>query len=403
VSTVSTLRSWVDAARRIDTRWQRHRAPDLRHVVFDARTAMEYAMMAPVHRRLIADPRVRVSLMSSDRPEQVAAIYRDAPDASFLSPRRALLSKVDVYVAADFLWATLARGTCRIQMFHGVAGKWAHIYDRPATSMRLWDRLFFINQRRLRNYVTAGAIEAESPAIRLIGMPKLDCLVDGSYDRNNVLAQNGLDPARPTVLYAPTWTPYSSLNVMGEKVVQLLLDAGLTVLVKLHENSRDLRPANSGGIDWHARLEPILRQRGGLLIEGSDACPWMVAADVLISDHSSVAFEYLLLDRPMIRIHLPELIARGAVAPEYVELMIEASTTAANPEGVCAAVDHALATPDEGSASRRAVAADLFHQPGTATDRAVREIYAAIELEPVRVPDRHTVVSRGSVAATEVR
>jgi hypothetical protein len=403
VTTVSPVKSWVDAVRRLDTRWQRYRTPGLRHVVFDARTAMEYAMMAPVHRRLVDDPRVRVSLMSSDRPEQVAAIFRDAPDAAFLSPRRAVLSKVDVCVAADFVWATLARGTCRIQMFHGVAGKWAHIYDRPATSMRLWDRLFFINHRRLRNYIAAGAIEAESQAIRLIGMPKLDCLVDGSHDRDRVLARHGLDPARPTVLYAPTWTPYSSLNVMGEKVVQLLLDAGFTVLVKLHENSRDLRRANSGGIDWHARLEPMLRQHGGLLIEDSDACPWMVAADILISDHSSVAFEYLLLDRPVIRIHLPELIARGAVAPEYVELMIEASTTAADADGVRAAVDHALGNPGEGSARRRAVAADLFHQPGTATDRAMREIYAAIELEPVCVPDRHTVVSRGSVAATEVR
>jgi hypothetical protein len=33
----------------------------------------------------------------------------------------------DAYVAADFVWATLRRGTRRVQMFHGVAGKWSEI------------------------------------------------------------------------------------------------------------------------------------------------------------------------------------------------------------------------------------------------------------------------------------
>ena len=44
----------VHTARHLDTRWQRLRRPDVRDVVLDARTAMDYGMMAPVHRRLIA-------------------------------------------------------------------------------------------------------------------------------------------------------------------------------------------------------------------------------------------------------------------------------------------------------------------------------------------------------------
>jgi CDP-glycerol glycerophosphotransferase (TagB/SpsB family) len=174
---------------------------------------------------------------------------------------------------------------------------------------------------------------------------------------------------------------------MGEQVIGRLIETGVTVLVKLHENSRDLRHANSGGIDWPARLQPLLRRGNGLLIDGSDVSPWLVAADVLISDHSSVAFEYLLLDRPVVRIHLPELIARGAVAAEYVELMTRASTTATTPRDVQAAVDHALADPRQGSADRRAVASELFYKPGTATDRAVRELYEVMELEPLRPTD----------------
>jgi hypothetical protein len=372
----------VHAARDLDARLQRALWPHVRSVLFDARTAMEYATMAPVHRRLLADARVRTCVMSSQRPSRAAQIFRDAPpDVPVLSRRAAMTNRFDAYVAADFVWATLPRGTRRVQMFHGVAGKWSQIYDRPANSMRHWDRLFFINRRRLRNYVASGAIESASSAIRLIGMPKTDCLVDGSLTRDGVLSANGMDPAHTTVMYAPTWTRFSSLNAMGEDVVAGLIDAGYRVLVKLHENSLDRALVNSGGVDWVGRLEPILARGRGHLITSPDASPWLVAADVLISDHSSIGFEYLLLDRPLIRIEVPELISGADVAREYVDLISNASTTAHDAAGVIAAVNRALSHPDELSDARRALAAELFHDPGEATHRAVDELYTLMELD----------------------
>jgi CDP-glycerol:poly(glycerophosphate) glycerophosphotransferase len=376
----------VRAARNLDTRWQRLRRPHVRNVVFDARTAMEYGMMDPVHRRLRADARVQSWLMSSVRPDDVGEIFRDAPrEAPLLSARGAMMKRFDAYVAADLMWATLPRGTRRVQMFHGVAGKWSQVYDRPRGSMRQWDRLFFINRRRLRNYIASGAIEPESSAIRLIGMPKSDCLVDGSLSRDAVLEANGMDPTRPTILYAPTWTRFSSLNAMGEDVVAGLVDAGYRVLVKLHENSLDRAFESSGGVDWVRRLEPILARGDGHLVRSADASPWLVAADVLITDHSSIGFEYLLLDRPLIRIAMPQLISGADIAKEYVDLIGAASTTVDSATGVVGAVDRALADRAQLSSARRALAAELFHDAGTATDRAIHELYALMELqEPIR-------------------
>ena len=43
------------------------------------------------------------------------------------------------------MWATLPRCGARIQMFHGVAGKYG--FDAPTGSMREWDRLFFESLR----------------------------------------------------------------------------------------------------------------------------------------------------------------------------------------------------------------------------------------------------------------
>jgi hypothetical protein len=374
----------VQGARDLDARLQRLRRPHVRTVVFDARTAMEYGMMAPVHRRLRSDARVRTCLMSSERPQRAREIFRDAPpETPVVSPAMAMMQRFDVYIAADFVWATLPRGTRRIQMFHGVAGKWWQVYDRPEASMRQWDRLFFINRRRLRNYVASGAIEGNSTAIRLIGMPKSDRLVDGSLSRDGVLEANRMDRALPTVLYAPTWTRFSSLNAMGVEVVSGLVDAGYRVFVKLHDNSLDPAFENSGGVDWVTRLRPILARGNGHLITSADATPWLVASDVLITDHSSIGFEYLLLDRPLIRIAMPELLERANIGDEYVQLIAAASTTVDSAAGVVAAVADALSHPAQLSNTRRALAAELFHGPGHATDRAIDELYALMELDAV--------------------
>ena len=377
------LRPLAGWARSLDSRWQRFLNPKRRLVLIDAGLPMEFSMIAPIHRRLQKDPRIKIFFTSTTRPREASRIFAEAGgDIDVITPKRAALMKFDAYLAADFVWASLPRGAKRIQTFHGVAGKYSNIYDRPDRSVREWDRLFFINQRRLNHFVAAGAIDADSPAIRLVGMPKADCLVDNSLRRDTILESLGLDPLCRTVLYAPTWTPYSSLNAMGEELISQLVQAGFTLIVKLHDNSRDPDPRNSGGVDWAGRLTPLLEKGGGHLAEAGTITPYLVAADVMISDHSSAGFEYLLLDRPHIRIEMPELIARTNIHPEYVALLVEASRSARDVHGVVAEVKQAFLDPERLSAQRRAVAQELFYKPGTATDRAVTELYNLMELPP---------------------
>lgn len=352
-----------------------------RRVLVDSRTPVNYEMVLPVVRAMAADPRVRFAFTASDEPRALGRIYRDAaPGTRLISASRAALLKWDAYLTSDFMWAPLPRGAARIQMFHGVAGKYG--FDAPATSMRPWDRLFFVNERRLRNFVAAGAIDAGSRAARLIGMPKVDCLVDGSLRRDEVLGGLGLDPALPSVLYAPTWSPASSLNAMGEDLIRRLRERPVNLLVKLHDRSRDLRPQYSGGIDWVARLTPLLTGPRARLVLNANIAPCLAAADVMITDHSSSGFEYLLLDRPLVRIELPDLLKQANIHGDYVSLLAGASLNVRDAGGAAAAVDRALAAPRERSAERRAVAADLFYRPGTAAARCAGALYEVMQLAP---------------------
>lgn len=374
-------RNSIEWLRGLDKRWQRSRAAEKRRILVDSRTAMNYATVAPIVEGLQKDPRVEMFFTASESPDLLKQIYADArPPHQLIRPKSAALMHFDAYLTADFLWARLPRGTRRVQTFHGVAGKYRTVYDSPADSMRGWDRLFFINKRRLQNFIERGAIDADSPAIRLIGMPKLDCLVDGSFTRDEVLTSLGIDPARRTVLYAPTWSKHSSLGVMGEELVRRLGAAGYAVIAKLHDRSRQADDYHSGGVDWGERLLPLLQAGGGVLAPGSNSSSYLLGADVLITDHSSVGFEYLLLDRPLIRIHLPELLEKTDIEPVYVQLMSDAATSVNNVDELVAAVEDSFANPRQLSESRRAVAGEMFYKPGTATVRAIAEMYDVIEL-----------------------
>jgi hypothetical protein len=102
---------------------------------------------------------------------------------------------------------------------------------------------------------------------------------------------------------------------------------------------------------------------------------------VMITDHSSAGFEYLLLDRPLVRIHVPELISLANIHQDYVQLLADVADSTSDVGDTVAAVERALADPRGKSAARRAVAADLFHEPGTATARCAAALYEAIGLD----------------------
>jgi hypothetical protein len=374
----AVVSTWLRGVRGLDKRLSRR--SDRRRILVDARTPVNFTMVAPVYRAMQADPRVEYYFTASEEPARISEIYHEARGIRLIHPRRAALIRFDAYIASDFMWATLLRDTARIQIFHGVGGKYG--FDAPDRSMREWHRLFFVNERRLRNFVARGAVDADSPAIRLVGMPKADCLVDGTFSRDHVLQALGLDPARRTVLYAPTWSPASSLNAIGVELLEALGRMPVNVIMKLHDRSRDLRPRYSGGVDWAAKLQPLLVPGRGVLAPGHDISPYLVAADLMITDHSSAGFEFLLRDKPLVRIHRPQLVELASIHPDYVALLASVSRSVNDLPGAVAAVEQGLAEPGAQSHDRRRVAADLFYKPGGATSRSVTELYDVLELEP---------------------
>jgi glycosyltransferase involved in cell wall biosynthesis len=379
------------------------RSPERKRVMFDAASPMSFAIFRPIYDRLRRDPRLELWFTAHARVWQPADIYGPAGvTTNVVSPRRAARMKVDLYVNADFWDMTwLHRRTRRIHLFHGVAGKYS--LDAPvdlAPTISVFDSLLFVNADRRQRYIEAGLVPDDDLKSPLIGYPKADSLVDGTYHRADVLKSLNLDPAIRTVVYAPTWSPYSSLNTMGEEVVERLQAEGLQVVVKLHDRSYDRRERGSGGVDWAERLSRYESHPRVRVVRQADSSPFLVAADAMVSDHSSIAFEYMLLDRPVIVIDRPELIRAAGVNRDKVVLLRSAADVVYDVDGVVQAVARAIAEPQRLGTERRSVAALLFHQAGTATERAVSHVYRLMELpayadSAAPVNARHTLSTVG--------
>jgi hypothetical protein len=364
-----------------DALWQFGGGP--RQVLFEAASPLSMTIFQPVYNRLRDDPRIEFWFTANDESWDAARIFESAGVGDRVVTRDQIRwRKFDAYINTDFWNMTwLPRRTRRLHLFHGVAGKYG--LDAPtdiAPVVATFDRLMFANRDRLNRYVEAGLVDPESPRAALIGYPKVDCLVDGSLDRAAVSASLGLERRKPTVLYAPTWSPHSSLNRLGEAIVSALAALDVNVLVKLHDRSLDASDRGAGGVDWRARLADLCQKGAVHLAEGADACPYLAVADVLVTDHSSVGFEFMLLDRPLVIVDAPELLRHGRVNPQKAALLRSAADVIGEIDVLDRTIDEVLAAPAVRSARRRAIANELFYRPGSATTRAVNCIYQLLSL-----------------------
>jgi hypothetical protein len=361
-----------------------------RRIVFYGSSPMNYIIFRSVHQRLKADPRLDIAftgkMLAAKDPRKLYAQV-GLRDAKIIGSLRTRLTRFDLYLVAR--WRVAApRARRKAHFFHGVSFKNYAI----SKHCRLYDRLFVVGEYHRRRFVEAGLLEPDDPRIARVGMPKTDCLVDGSIDRRAVLAGLELDPARPTVLYAPTWSEYCSLHTLGLDLMRAVARRPMNFLIKLHDASYDRR---HDSVDWAAAMEEFRALPNVRVLRDWDVCPYLVASDVLITDASSVSNEFALLDRPIIFCDAPELF-RHWPQHDLETWGRKIGTVVATIPELDAALDDALADPARQSEIRRACAAETFYHPGHATQRAVEEIYSLLELPPPPAqPCTRAVAARG--------
>ncbi|GAB4317943.1 MAG: hypothetical protein Kow0059_11120 [Candidatus Sumerlaeia bacterium] len=374
-----------------------------RTILFCGKHRVNFAMFEPVYQLLRRDGRVDIRLSSGryrrkpllgwlppkhpDMRNEVLFAEFDVDPRHFVKTSCQDTYPWDVYVSSN-LDSKLQppRSRASVQLFHGVSFR---NFAVRADYLR-FSRIFFPGRYHLEQYLRRGLLKEGDPRIALIGMPKLDALANGAIRRDEVLESLGLDPTLPTVLWCPTGARHNSYERLGEEGLRAIQGLGVNLIVKLHDHPH--LPGNMTLEELHAQVRAALGERGRLATR-SDVTPLLAAADALVSDASSVAYEYCILDRPIVFVDVPELLAERASQKDcamdentHGRSMGRIVKTARELQ---AALEHALEHPDEYSAERRATAAHLFHDPGRAARRA-----AAALLELAGVNDSNAEQSR---------
>ncbi len=100
----------------------------------------------------------------------------------------------------------------------------------------------------------------------------------------------------------------------------------------------------------------------------------------MITDHSSIGFEFCVLDRPLIVFDVPGLATAARINPDKIALLQSAARVISRTEEVLPAAGAELADPTRLSAARQHAANEVFYRPGGATARALRVIYDLLDL-----------------------
>jgi hypothetical protein len=299
------------------------------------------------------------------RADDTEAMYAPFGVPSELIVQTEELAELDVDVLFCANTKAIAPRSCRrsIQLFHGLSFRNRAVRSENAA----YSNYFILGPYMRRAFEGRGILPAHDRRVARIGFPKTDRLLDGTLDRNAILREFGFSGKRPVVLYAPTGAHGNSLETCGEELLRGL--AGVNdydVIVKPHDHPK-------AGIDWYERLAPLESEHLRLL-RTPDAIPALYAADLLISDASSIANEYLLLDRPIVFLDVPELIAAAAAEDDRLDLDTwgrKGGIVAAGAAAALKAVANGLAAPQAQTETRKAIARDIFYNPGTATDAAL--------------------------------
>ncbi|MFF8934248.1 CDP-glycerol glycerophosphotransferase family protein [Streptomyces paradoxus] len=202
------------------------------------------------------------------------------------------------------------------------------------------------------------------------GYPRNDVYYTaGADDIRAVRDRLGIAPGRRAVLYAPThrdyeagWTPRLDLATLADR-----LGDDTVLLVRGH-------------YFYGGAASPLTNlRRTGRIIDVSSYDPveeLCLAADALVTDYSSIMFDYANLDRPIV-IHADDWETYRTTRGVYFDLMAQAPGPVARTQQELTEILTTDAWRDESAAKSRAVFRRRFceYDDGRAAERVVRRVF----------------------------
>jgi len=300
---------------------------------------------------------------------------------------------LDLYITNE-QFVTGPPGVYTLTLFHGQPSKGV-TFDLHGLYPTMANDAFFLygplQRQALDEHLEMNQLSIpEHLSLFEIGYTKSDDLLNGCFDRQNILNNLGLDCTRKTILYAPAFNEGASLRECGLKILQSLCQLSqYNIIAKLPVDC--LQPTSNiiatGGVNWFEAISNIENNHNNFKLFREHAADKALAcSDVLITCVSSISFEFLALGKPVIFIDTPRFYETSLKAffPNVdisgfskrttVNGGKEFGITVTSPTQLAQAIIEVLKHPDQYPPNKDALRNYLLYNPGHATDAAVGKI-----------------------------
>jgi len=199
----------------------------------------------------------------------------------------------DAVICGDALRKPERYGDClRVHVDHGVGIKTLRI--RNVQRQKDFHYHVFLEGQAWYDFIKSLGWENVAD-FHITGLPKLDPFFwQGYYDSHALQIKLGLHPEKKTVLFAPSYNP-SCIQYLRDKIEELVPEYNL--VIKLHPYSWGGKYAPRSQHRLYERMAKQYQEVFLIPKEEYDIYPYLILADTMISDTSSVVNEFLALGK----------------------------------------------------------------------------------------------------------
>lgn len=177
----------------------------------------------------------------------------------------------------------------KVQVFHGLAGeKKGHFRIRHYFDLYLTQGPYFTSffKKASDKYKNFKVVET--------GWPKLDSLYKKSEEYNHLKREIlKTDKSDKIILYAPTFSPsLTSAPLIIDKIEEISLNTDYSILIKFHDL---MNPEIINEYENRFSTNKNIK-----IVKDDNILKYLIISDLMISDTSSVVYEFLLLDKPVV-------------------------------------------------------------------------------------------------------
>ncbi|MDL2198439.1 CDP-glycerol glycerophosphotransferase family protein [Halopseudomonas aestusnigri] len=232
--------------------------------------------------------------------------------AALLARSRAIISDHGLHSLEVLLPSYQRAGLKCFDVWHGIPFKGFDTEDFRL--QHTYDEVWVASPLHKKLYVERYGFPAEKVVIT--GYARTDVLVTAPASNAKLRRQLGLPADGPVILFAPTWaqdTRGRSLYPFSHSEQEFL--STLSTFAQEHRATVVIRTHLNSGNEQINEYPNIVRMPSS---QWPDTESILQVSDILVCDWSSIAFDYLLLDRPTLFLDVPAPFRKGfSLGPEY--------------------------------------------------------------------------------------